>query len=214
MFYTAALGLVQKHIFTGTGNDGKVIIAHHICDLIAVTAGAVKYILAANTFTGGSGNQIAICLLFDGRNRKIPHELHPIIHRIANRGDGQVIGADNARIGNMQHTCNRSRKIRLDCPGFLTGEDLKAGRLIDHAPLIKLLYSRVFLFPKGADHRSVLNARHVQLFCSLIEQFNTNGIQLRLQRTRFRVVAAVNNAAVCPAGTGSHIIFLFQQTNR
>jgi Na+/alanine symporter len=61
---------------------------------------------------------------------------------------------------------------------------------------------------------AVVLVGHMELLGCLKEHADAGGVELCLQRARFRVIAAVDDAGVGLCGTHGHVVVLFKQANR
>ena len=152
MLHPASLGLVQQHVLTGTGNDGEEAVTGHLGHLVGIAAGAVEKVSALHRFPFGGSDGKAVILL-DFNDLEIPLQFHAVVHGVANGGNGQVIGADDARIGHIQSLADLFGKVGLHFPGFLSGNQFDAVDAVFKAAVIQLLHSRLFLRRAKGNHQ-------------------------------------------------------------
>ena len=213
MLHPAALGLVQQHVLACPGDDGEEAISCHPGHLIRIAAGTVQQPGALHGLPGGGGDGEAV-LLLNADNLKVSLQLHAIVHGVADGGNGQVIGADDARIGHIQGFADLFGQVRLHLAGFLSGDQPDAVDAVFKAAVVELFQNCLFFGCAEGDHqRTVVLVMDIQLPGRLIKKANALGIHPGLQGAGFRVISAVNDAGVGTGGTHGNIVLFFQKTH-
>ena len=129
--------------------------------------------------------------------------------RISDGCDRQLIRTDNGSGRGIQRKQYLFGKCRLQRSHFFLIQNFQSLYAVFASPLIKCPDCRTILLTKSKHQRSVSLVFYSKLSCELRHQLRSAHIQLRLQASRRRVKARMDNRRICLRRPHRHIIFFF-----
>ena len=141
----------------------EFFLTHQVVKPVGIHTGGVYHCPGSQVALTGMEDP-ALPLTLQAVDLCVKGELHPVFGGAFRHAQSQLEGAHDAGSLRQQGAFHLFRKVGLQSPSLLPGEQLHAGNAVFHAPVIQLLELRQLLFGKTYHKGSHPLEGDVQLF--------------------------------------------------
>ena len=203
---------IQQQVFAAARYDRRRPLPQHAGDFVGIQPGAVEHIPRLHLLSAGIQAKAPVGLL-DALHPEIRAQLHAVVHRVPHGGNGQLIGADDARRGAPQRAGRLFRHLRLQRAHLFPGKQRQPRHTVGKPSLIQPRKGVFVLRGKGQHQRAVVPVRHLQLRRKRRHHRRAAHIEPGLLRSRQRIKPAVDDRTVGAGRSHRHILIPLQQAN-
>ena len=203
--------LVQQHVVAAACDDLDGFFTDHVVEFVRIDASGVDHVGRAQALAALQVDFPATINPSDMLHLAVEAELHAILIGVLCQGDGKAEGADDSASRAEQCGDNVLGKVRLQGTDLVTGEDLHVGNAVGDTPVVQFLELGLVSLVEADDQRPILLEVDVKILGKLGHHPRPFNVQFCLQRARNRVVACMDDGAVCLARAAAHVLVLLQQ---
>ena len=155
-------GVVQQEIVAPAGDDGHIVVGHHVVQLVGVQPGGVDDHFRLHVALDGGYLPAAVDLL-DVGDLAVKLELHAVAGGVLRQGEGEAEGAHNAAGGGVQRRHRLVADVGLHLHQLIPLHDAQALHSVGHAVGVQLVQRGAVLLAHHHHQRAVLLVGEVQL---------------------------------------------------
>ena len=208
-----ALRLVKKLVFPPPRGDGKALVPGHPRDLVGIDPGGVDDKPRLHRLLSGTEDEILphIPDLLDG---KAGAQRGAVVHRVFDRADGQLIGADDAAGGSGKRALDLRGDIGLQRQNLLRGKQGESRHPVLLPARFELRDGIQILAGEGEDEGAVADKGDRELFCGFLHHRVAEDVVFCLVGARLRVEAGVDDGGIRLGRAHHDVLLLFEQDGR
>ena len=211
---TAALPVQQKVLPPARVNPyGRV--SCHLRDFVRMDTCGIHHVPGPHRprVSAAGGDLIATFFSIDMPNLEIQQQIHPVVHGVADGGDGQLVWADDGGGGGVERTGYLIRQGRLQRPCLLPFQDAQLFHAVADSSGIECTYHTFVFFSEAYDQRPIPPIRHAQLSGHCLHHPGTAHVQPGFQASLRRVISRMDDTGIRMGRPHRHIVFLLQDAH-